>query len=199
MPTQQERREATRTALLDAALAQLLEAGLAGFTTTEVCRRAGLSQGALFKHFDTKAALLAAVIEHLFEEMRAEYEASFLARGADTPMALDLLWDQMLDPRLAAAFELYCAARTDEGLRSALEPVVGAHVARIHDLAAALLPDVDADRRVEAVELALIAMQGMVLNQMASPDDTQRARVRRVLDALAPQLLLEPTVHDRGA
>ena len=197
--TQEERRATTRAALLNAALDQLLADGLAGFTTTEVCRRAGVSQGALFKHFDTKALLLAAVIEHLFDELRADYERAFTSQPAAQRTALagvELLWDQMLDPRLAAAFELYTAARTDAGLQSALEGVVGAHVARIHELAGELLPEIDDARRLVAVELALSAMQGLVLNQMAVPDADQLARGRALLDMLTVTLLTDPNLGD---
>ena len=103
--TQVERREATRAALLAAALDQLVAEGLGGFTTTEVCRRSGLSQGALFKHFATKDLLLAAVAEHLFDELRTEFEREFTALGPgdrSTRAGVELLWRQMFDPRLAA-------------------------------------------------------------------------------------------------
>lgn len=190
--TQEQRRTETRAALLDAALTQLMDVGLAGFTTTEVAKRAGLSQGALFKHFPTKAALLAAVIEHLFDALRDDFEGRFAAldpSDRSPQVGVDLLWDQMLDPRLAAAFELYAAARTDVELRAALDPVVAAHVARIHDLAASVLPDVDGATRVSTVELALLAMQGLVLQQMAMPDVAQERRVRDALDGLTVILL----------
>ena len=52
---QQARSVATRRRLLDAAVETLLSLGLARTSTTEVCRRAGVSQGALFKHFASKA------------------------------------------------------------------------------------------------------------------------------------------------
>lgn len=190
--TQAQRRESTRSALLDAALDQLGIDGLGGFTTTSVCRRAGLSQGALFKHFDTKAELLAAVTEYLFDELRSDFELAFTSLSADerTPRAgIELLWDQMLDPRLAAAFELYTAARTDRDLRAALEPVVAAHVDRIHELGAVLVPEVEAELRRDAIDLALLSMQGLVLNQMAMPDPAQYERLRRLLDDLAVTLL----------
>lgn len=190
--SQAERREATRAALMTAALDQLLADGLAGFTTTEVCRRAGLSQGALFKHFDTKALLLAAVTEHLFDELRADFEVAYIDLPAERRTArtgVELLWDQMLDPRLAAAFELYTAARTDADLRTALEPVVSAHVERIHALAEALVPDVDDARRRATIDLALLSMQGLVIQQMALPDPAQHQRLRDLLDGLTDVML----------
>ena len=47
----QARSVATRERLLDAAIEAFVAQGYAALTTTEVCRRARLSQGALFKHF----------------------------------------------------------------------------------------------------------------------------------------------------
>ncbi|MFN8078771.1 MAG: TetR/AcrR family transcriptional regulator [Kineosporiaceae bacterium] len=192
--TQQQRRQATRATLLTAALDQLLASGLAGFTTTEVCRRAGLSQGALFKHFATKADLLGAVAEHLFDVLRADYERRFRALGSPTrtlSAALDLLWRQMLDERLAAAFELYTAARTDAELRSALQPVVAAHVARIYELGARLLPEVEPERLRGAVELTILAMQGLVLQSMALRDPDQQRRLHDLMDQLAHVMIGE--------
>ena len=49
---------ATRGQLLEAALECLIERGYAGTTLAEVTARAGLSNGALWKHFPTKAQLM---------------------------------------------------------------------------------------------------------------------------------------------
>ena len=64
--TQQERRDSTRTRLLEATVECLVELGYARTTTLAVAQRAEVSQGALFKHFPTKAALLGAAVERLF-------------------------------------------------------------------------------------------------------------------------------------
>ena len=64
--SQRERREETRGRLLAATQTSLVELGYAGATTTAICRRAGVSQGALFKHFASKGELLAATAEWLF-------------------------------------------------------------------------------------------------------------------------------------
>jgi AcrR family transcriptional regulator len=68
--TQQQRRDETRRALLDAAVESLIEVGFARTTTLEVQRRANVSRGALLHHFPSKAELLVAAIAHL-AEMRA--------------------------------------------------------------------------------------------------------------------------------
>ncbi len=169
---------------MDAAIDQLVEAGLAGFTTSEVCRRAGVSQGALFKHFDTKATLLAMMIGHLFEALRTESEAVLLELGdaAGIRQGVDMLWSRMFDPRVAAAFELYAAARSDAELRAVLEPVVEAHSARVYDFAANMFPDVPAERLFAFADMVFLSIQGLVLNQLAMPDQRQYNRVRGLLN-----------------
>jgi AcrR family transcriptional regulator len=192
--SQAERRTVTRGALLDAALAQLVESGLSTFTTTEVAKRSGLSQGALFKHFSTKAELLAAVAEYLFDQLRDRFERAYARRGdarRSVDEGLELLWEQMFDARLAAAFELYTAARTDRELRARLGPVVRAHVERIEAFVGTL-GDLGDPTRVRVVTgLAIAAIQGLVLSQMALPDPAQKAQLRLALGALAPLLLGE--------
>src|SRR6476659_72106 len=68
--TQQQRRDETRRALLDAAVESLIEVGFSRTTTLEVQRRAEVSRGALLHHFPSKAELLVAAVDHL-AEMRA--------------------------------------------------------------------------------------------------------------------------------
>ena len=52
-----------RKALIDAALSGIAEMGVEAFTLREAARRAGVSPGAPYRHFDSKDALLAAVAE----------------------------------------------------------------------------------------------------------------------------------------
>src|SRR5687768_1186586 len=107
--TQAERREATRQKLLDATVALLVEAGYARTTTIAVAQRAGTSQGALFKHFPTRGALLGAAVESLFPRLISEYR-SVLSRvppqGDRAGAAVELLWAVYQRPELQAAVEL---------------------------------------------------------------------------------------------
>jgi len=189
--TQQERRDATRTALLEAALGCLCELGLLRLTTTDVCARAQLSQGALFRYFPTKASLLAATSEHLFAELRADYAHRFSrlpAARRNLPEGVRLLWRSMSDPRLAAAFDLYTAARTDAELRDALEPIVRAHVGHLRELARSLMPAraaLEPEQLDAMVDLAVLSMQGLVIEEMALRDPPTRKRLLGALDVLA--------------
>lgn len=121
--TQQQRRDETRQALLDAAVESLVEAGFARTTTLEVQKRAGVSRGALLHHFPSKAALMAATIVHL-AEMRGRELKTIAADLPDGPArvdaVLDLLWQSFTGPLFYVAMELRAAARTDPELRAAL-------------------------------------------------------------------------------
>src|SRR5215468_1063408 len=77
--TQQQRRDETRRALLDAAVESLIEVGFARTTTLEVQRRADVSRGALLHHFPSKAELLVAAVDHL-AEMRAREMKAFASQ-----------------------------------------------------------------------------------------------------------------------
>src|SRR5215468_7262921 len=122
--TQQQRREETRRALLDAAVESLIEVGYARTTTLEVQKRADVSRGALLHHFPSKAGLLAATIEHLAEmrgrELRALEVRLPNSRAARVSAAVDLLWESFTGPLFYVAMELRAAARTDDELRAAL-------------------------------------------------------------------------------
>lgn len=61
MPTQQQRSDATREALLDACRRLLLEQGLEATTLAAVLTETGMSKGALYHHFASKTDLVAAI------------------------------------------------------------------------------------------------------------------------------------------
>ena len=173
--TQEQRRTETRGRLLAATQAALVERGYAGATTTAICRRAGVSQGALFKHFASKGELLAATAERLFANLIDAYRDSMprLVGVEDrAAAAVQLLWDVFEDARLLAAIELYAAARTDRELAARLAPVAARHGENLHALARELFPEAaarnpDFDALVSAV---VQAIQGATLGSLASGD-----------------------------
>jgi AcrR family transcriptional regulator len=173
--TQRERREETRGRLLAATQAALVERGYAGATTTEICRRAGVSQGALFKRFASKGELLAATAEQLFAHLIDAYreEMPRLAGVEDrAAAAVELLWGVFEDARLLAAIELYGAARTDRELARRLAPVAARHGENLRQLARELFPEAAArNHDFDAlVSVVVQAIQGATLGSLASGD-----------------------------
>ena len=124
--TQEERRTATRGALLDATIECLVEYGYGGVTTTRVVERAGVSRGAQVHHFPTKAVLVSEAVRHLAERRAGEVlkRLDRLPEGPERLDAvLDMLWADHSGPLFHAALELWVAARTDPELRSSLVAV----------------------------------------------------------------------------
>jgi AcrR family transcriptional regulator len=165
--TQEERRAATRAALLDATIDCLIEYGYANTTTTKVVERAGVSRGAQVHHFQTKASLVAEAVVHLAQRREAELrrEMERLPQGRDRiTSALDMLWKVHSGPLFQAALELWVAARTDHELRASLVPVERDMIVKTRELSHELFgehsgaPDFNAN-----LQTALAAMQGLAM------------------------------------
>jgi AcrR family transcriptional regulator len=119
--TQAERRAATQEAVLDAAIACLVEHGYANTTTTRIAQRAGVSRGAQLHHFPTKASLVAQAVSHVARRradlVRAQASAQ---KQLGVEELVDALWELHVSPLFDASLELWVAARTDPELRSEL-------------------------------------------------------------------------------
>lgn len=180
--TQAERREATRTALLEATIECLVDHGYAGTTTARVADLAGVSRGAQVHYFENKAALVAAAVDHLahrrIDEIRAG--ARELPSGPERiPALLDVLWQAHQGDVFDATLELWVAARTDPELHRGLVALEKRVARTMLEASAELLSD-HADRPgiVDDVELALATVRGIALLRIASGENG-RAVTRR--------------------
>ena len=161
--TQAERRASTQAKILDATVEALVAVGYAGTSTTDICRRAGVSQGALFRYWATKGELLADAAAHLLGRVTTAYEQAFAGRGGVSAReALEALWQTYRLPDLQAAVELYVAARTDPDLAAALARIEPAHRANLQRIAFQVIDPALVARPefAQFVELALAAVQG---------------------------------------
>jgi AcrR family transcriptional regulator len=190
--TQAQRRAATQAKLLDATVEALVAVGYAGTSTTEVCRRAGVSQGALFRYWPTKAELLADAAAHLLRRVTTAYEQTFAGRGGvGAREALEALWETYRQPDLQAAVELYVAARTDADLAAALARIEPAHRANLHRIALHVMDPalVALPGFAQFVELALAAVQGASIGAAVvdTSHDVVLDALEQVVLMLAPQ------------
>jgi AcrR family transcriptional regulator len=180
--TQQQRRDETRRALLDAAVESLIEVGFARTTTLEVQRRADVSRGALLHHFPSKAELLVAAVDHLAEMRARELKllSAQLPEGrARTDAVLALLWACFSGTFFQVAMELRTAARTDPELRPVLAGAEKALRERIIAQARTLFGKDVADHPglERALDLTLQLMIGAAMSAVLHGED-------RRLDAL---------------
>lgn len=118
--TQASRREASRARILQATLDCLADEGYAGTSLPAILRRARLSNGGLWRHFRSKAELLAAALLYSEEQLAAAVEASPPAESDRIEAAADRLWDYLHQAPGQALIELIFASRHDEDLREAL-------------------------------------------------------------------------------
>jgi AcrR family transcriptional regulator len=139
--TQQERREQTVGRLLEACIATIIEVGYAKASAAVITKRAGVSVGALFRHFDTMGDFMAATASEVLRRQLDSFTKRVAEIPADQPAlqaALAILRDITSGPTNAVLYELLIAARTDEKLRDTLQHELGQYRAKIHDAARAL-------------------------------------------------------------
>jgi AcrR family transcriptional regulator len=203
--TQAERSAATREQLLNAALDCLVELGYGGTTTTVVADRAGVSRGAQLHHFPTRAALVAAAVEHLFRGLTEEYQRGFAALppGSDRLReAIALLWSMFTEARYVAVLELYTAARTDDVLRKQLRPIAERHEANVRELARRYFPAAalrDAAGFEATLSLILDTMQGMAVSRFVHRRATNDSQRLASIHEIAARVFEERPASSRGS
>jgi AcrR family transcriptional regulator len=174
--TQRERRESTIARLVDAAIDALVELGYAKATVQEICARAGLSTGALFRHFQGRGELVVAAAE----EVAHRQIAAFAERMAAVPepdrtmaTALELLREASRAPVNSAWHELLIAARTDEELREALQPMFDRYTAAIAEQARSArladLPELPDDVFINLVFSLIDLFNGEAIARVVRP------------------------------
>ncbi|MEW9623383.1 TetR/AcrR family transcriptional regulator [Rhodanobacter geophilus] len=77
-----EHKQQTREKVLTAAARTIREQGPERISVAAVMGEAGLTHGGFYAHFASKEALVAASIEHMFEQMRARIDELTEGRGA---------------------------------------------------------------------------------------------------------------------
>ncbi|RMG18719.1 MAG: TetR family transcriptional regulator [Planctomycetota bacterium] len=191
----QARSIATRTRLLEATVAALVERGAHGTSLAEVCRRAGASKGALLHHYPRRADLFAAAADHLFALRLAELEEA-LALGdlADLDALLERLWAIYSGPTLAAWLELVVAARTDPALRVALARVDADLTRRAAALFRQVFGVEDPARATAGARTIMALFDGLSLNLVLGQGEDH---ARRVLPAVRE--LLAPWLGKKGS
>jgi AcrR family transcriptional regulator len=191
--TQAERSATTRAQLLDAALECLIERGYGGTTLAEVAGRAGLTNGALWRHFRTKAALMAdaaLLCEQRLAARPLPFDSSMSPdrRLAD---AITHLWSKAQDPGFQALIELIRAGRTDPELHAALQTTDQRAAELFYEsLAASLGPDAAAAPRFRRnAKVVGLALYGTALTGQLRSAIGER-RLLADMQSLAAELFL---------
>jgi AcrR family transcriptional regulator len=177
----QDRSRATRSRLLEAAIASLAEIGYPASTVAVVAERAGVSRGAAQHHFPTREALFTAALEHMTHVRAAELrrELSELpGRRASTGEIVDLTFALFTGQLFRAALTLWVAAAAEPSLREqivALEARIGREIHRV------VVELLDVDETVpgarETVQATLDLARGLGLADLLTDDSRRRGRI----------------------
>jgi AcrR family transcriptional regulator len=193
---------ASRRKIIDAAAALMAERGFAGTSIAAVSERSGLPSGSIYWHFDSKEALLGAVVEEgarrWFESLRSDDPRSGdpAARATALLEAAAISLEQQ--PEFLRLLLLIALERRD------VDPTSLAAIRRARDLAlthiGTLLADLLAPlhlpsaRRIadEFAQLVLIVADGAFVAHHIDPEKADIRRqfglLRRALTALAREM-----------
>ncbi|WP_116997537.1 TetR/AcrR family transcriptional regulator [Desertimonas flava] len=171
--TQAERRARTVALILQATIDAIIELGVDGATIREICDRAGVSQGGLFRHFRTRNDVLLAALE-LVQERQTEAVAAVVAATEDPTDDgwLEALARRADHPENLVRFDLLLAARTDPDLQPRVAQLLAEQDEMLY--AAAIVHPVfsrlsDRSRRCW-VDILRRVVQGGALNRMIDVD-----------------------------
>jgi AcrR family transcriptional regulator len=154
----QERWTRTRAAILDGAMACLVEHGYAGLTMQRVQDASGVSRGALTHHFGSMRELAVAAIEHLAAAQVDQVRTIAATSGATLESTVEALHTVMRRPTFVAGLELWVAARTDPALRAALTPGARHTGHELRELFASVLGRAEGDPDVVVFVGGLLAL-----------------------------------------
>ncbi len=119
------RGRATRAAILEAAASLFAENGYAETGVAQICRRAGISRGALYYHFESKEALFMELVDSQLTGLKKALERS-IGGAVDLPTTLrrlSHLVQELTRPGYAKAnifLEVWAQASREQTVREAL-------------------------------------------------------------------------------
>jgi AcrR family transcriptional regulator len=176
--SQAERSAATRSRLVEAAIASLIERGWAATTSVEVCAQAGVTRGAFVHHFPSLPALMAAALQSVYDETADRAPPP----PTDLVGLVDATWHAIDTPRFKAVLEAWLAMANDPRLAGEIGPVVQRFAALVSP--GRVAPSVldDAERHTYYL-LARETMLGLALGR-ATNGGAPLGHERPVLDAL---------------
>jgi AcrR family transcriptional regulator len=185
--------EARRQQILDAACDCVRQAGFHGASMAEIAKAAGLSVGQIYRYFENKEAMIAAIVAQDLAEMREKF-AEMESRPGELVDALV----EHLPEAVDKCFDLGRAALTLEVLAEASRNTKVAAILRAADEQERVYAQtmLDRGRRPEwtdaefqaRCEVVGLLFDGMIIRAVNHPD-TDRESLTRVLIATVRQLL----------
>lgn len=168
--TQADRKQQMILRLKQAVIDALVEDGYGSSTIQKIATRAGVSQGAIFRHFPTREDLIVATADTLSEWMIDDYRSKAEKQSAaeiDVDHLLKLLHDIINSRFHYAWMELMIAVRTDANLKLRLKPIFKRNLKGNHDLAREIFPDSLSNHPefTQTVDAVVMLFRGQIMDQ----------------------------------
>lgn len=193
--TQNERRQETIALLMDASIACLVELGYTHTTTQAIAHKAGMSQGAIFRHFATRQDLLIAAADVMADRFLQDYRER-LEQARPTPanevdVALQVLHEVIASPNQIAWFELQLAARTDHALCEAFRPIFLRNQQENIQLGMQLLPNLlgQIPMAAEVTQLLIHVFHGLALDAHIEQNARKQEQILATTTVMAKLIL----------
>ncbi|MEV6217455.1 TetR/AcrR family transcriptional regulator [Nocardia sp. NPDC051833] len=117
--TRAAQRDATRQAIVDAAVACLTVSGYSAVRTRQIAQAAGVAQGTVTHHFPSRDALLTEAVSRIIDDRvvqaRSRYDP-LAAGGRTAEVHLDILWSTVTTPEGLAVAHLWYATWSEPQL-----------------------------------------------------------------------------------
>ena len=177
-----------RTRILNAAVHLIETEGAKAFGQTRVARAAGVKQGNITYHFPKKSDLVAAVVERVNEQRRADLDELITRARAMSPEALRALMFERLpamameQKRSRVMLALLVEAQDDPDIGKLLSAVTRSQRATLAELLHRVPDDLD-------LELVLLTISGLSLFALSSDQDDRVAALLRRFHEWLPIML----------
>lgn len=196
-PTGQRRdAEARRQRIVDAASACARRSGFHGSSMAEIAQAAGLSVGQIYRYFDNKEAIIAAIVARDMAEMRDRYTE---LRDGDLPVLEAILTkcanavDDLYEPeRAALTLEVVAEAARNPKVAAILQAADAEERQMQQELLHAVMPsDCDETEKRARGEVISMLFDGMIMRGVNNPTG-DRVAMSRILRSTLRHLLSEP-------
>lgn len=188
----------TRILILEATIDCLVENGYAALSIREIITKANISRGAMHYHFASKAILVEAVTEYTFFKRMEKFLADYTKphnRGDDfIHVATDLHWQNVQSREYAAFLELAVAARTNQTLNQAFQPIAQRYDKVWREEMHKAFPEWQLvyEKLQQANDFAIVVHMGMLLNIPIMGNGERMKKVQDIVHMVIQQLYEAP-------
>lgn len=195
------RKEATQARILRASMELFASRGFEGASISAIASRAGVSRGAVFWHFGSKAALFKEACVRFFVPFWREFEKSLEGPPRERVFELLEAYEKFVGSNRETIRAFVRWVLESQTMRESLQGELFAlHGLFIRKVSGAIAQLTENPAQAEALSLGLVShLAGNLLFELLDPDAKLNERRRESLRAVAERLLPEGPAKLRGS